>query len=84
MTENEEKSIQICIRFYTRWREDVIETDEQWGAFAEDVGRMAADLSAVPCPLGQHLMEAVLDSINDLYKNGMRPVNVGYLGRNDM
>lgn len=84
MTENEEKSVQICIRFYSRWREITIDTDKQWEAFAAEVGQLAADLSAVPCPLGQHLFEAVLDSINDLYKNGMKPVAVGYLGRDDM
>ena len=84
MTGNEEKSFQLCYQFYSRWREITIETDERWEDFAEDVGRLAADLSAVPCPLGQHLVEAVLDSINDLYKNGMKPVTVGYFGRDDL
>ena len=83
MTENEEKSIGLCLRFYGKWREDTIE-DDQWEAFAEDVGNLAADLSAVPCPIGQRMLEAVLDAINDLYKNGMKPVKVGYLGRNDV
>ena len=84
MTENEQKSFEICFRFYARWREITIDTDKQWEDFAEDVGRLAADLSAVPCPLGVHLLEAVLDSINDLYKNGMKPVAVGYFGRADL
>ena len=84
MTDNEEKSFKLCYQFYSRWREITIETDKQWEDFAEDVGRLAADLSAVPCPLGQHLLEAVLDSINDLYKNGMKPVVAGYFGRDDI
>lgn len=84
MTENEQKSFEICFRFYQKWREIMIDTDKQWLAFAEDVGLLAADLSSVPCPLGQHLMEAVLDAINDLYKNGMKPVAVGYFGRADL
>ena len=84
MTENEQKSIEISIRFYAKWREITIDTDQQWEAFAEDVGRMVADLSAVPCPLGVHMLEAVLDSINDLYKNGMKPVTVSYFGRADL
>lgn len=84
MTDNEEKSFKLCYQFYSRWREITIETDKQWEDFAEDVGRLAADLSAVPCPLGQHLLEAVLDSINDLYKNGMKPVVAGYFGRDDL
>jgi len=84
MTDNEEKSFKLCYQFYSRWREITIETDKQWEDFAEDVGRLAADLSAVPCPLGQHLLEAVLDSINDLYKNGMKPVVASYFGRDDL
>ena len=84
MTENEEKSFQLCYRFYSRWREITIDTDKQWEDFASDVGVLAAELSAVPCPLGQHLFEAVLDSINDLYKNGMKPVAVDYFGRPDL
>lgn len=84
MTENEENSFKICFRFYSKWREGTIETDEQWIAFAEDLGRLAADLSACQCPLGQHLLEAVLDSINDLYKNGMKPVATNYFGRDDL
>ena len=84
MTENEEKSFQLCYRFYSRWREITIDTDKQWEDFAVDVGRLATDLSAVPCPLGQHRLEAVMDSINDLYKNGMRPVTAGYFGRADL
>ena len=84
MTENEEKSFKICFDFYSKWRECVIETDEQWETFAQDTGRMAAALAAVPCPLGQHLLEAVLDSINDLYKNGMKPVATNYFGRDDL
>ena len=84
MTDNEQKSISLCVGFYAKWREITIETDEQWEAFAEDVGVLAAGLSAVPCPIGKHMFEAVLDSINDLYKDGMKPVNVGYLGREDL
>ena len=84
MTDNELESFKLCFRFYEKWRECTIETDQQWLDFAKDVGRLAADLSAVPCPLGQHMFEAVLESINDLYKNGMRPVTQNYFGRDDL
>ena len=65
MNDREKESFQIVFRFYEKWREITIDTDQQWLAFVEDVGLLAADLSSVPCPLGQHLMEAVLDSINE-------------------
>ena len=84
MTDNEEVSIRKCIRFYQYWRDLTIETDAQWEEFAKALGKLAEDLEKVPCPIGQHLFEAVIDSINDLYKNGMKPVNVGYLGRADL
>ena len=84
MTDNELESFKLCFRFYEKWRECTIETDQQWLDFAKDVGRLAADLSVVPCPLGQHMFEAVLESINDLYKNGMRPVTQNYFGRDDL
>ena len=84
MNELETKAFRLVYNFYAKWRDIIIETQAQWDQFAADVGQLVADLSAVPCPLGQHLFEAVLDSINDMYKNGMKPVAVGYLGRDDM
>ena len=84
MTENEEKSIQACLRFYQRWRELTIETDAQWDEFAKSVCKLAEELEKVRCPIGQHMLEAVLDSINDLYKDGMKPVQVNFFGRDDL
>ena len=37
MNDREKESFQIVFRFYEKWREQIIETDEQWNAFAEDV-----------------------------------------------
>ena len=84
MTENEEKSIQACLRFYQQWRELTIETDAQWDEFAKSVWKLAEELEKVRCPIGQHMLEAVLDSINDLYKDGMKPVQVNFFGRDDL
>ena len=84
MTGNEEKSIALCVRFYAKWRETAIETDGQWEAFAKDLGRLAADLEGVKCPVGCRMFDAVIDAINDLYKNGMVPVGEDYLGRDDL
>ena len=84
MTENEEKSIQACLRFYQQWRDITIDTDAQWDEFAKSLGKLAEKLEKIPCPIGQHMLEAIVDSINDLYKNDMRPVAVGYFGRADL
>ena len=84
MTENEEKSIGLCLGFYAKWREDTIETGEQWIAFAEDLQTLAAELDKVQCPIGKHLFDAVVSSFDDLYRNGMKPVKVGFFGRSDL
>ena len=84
MNEKENESFRFVYQFYDKWRETIIETQEQWDRFAKDVGRLALDLDIDHNPLGWHLMNAVLDTINDLYKNGMKPVPAGYFGRDDL
>ena len=84
MNENEEKAFQIVFGFYKKWRETIIETDEQWVEFARDAGRAAMEMDFEHNPLGARLLDGAMMAINDLYKNGMKPVPVGYLGRDDM
>ena len=82
MSENEENAFRVVYEFFKKWRETVIETDEQWDNLAGDVGRI---LDGHPCnTLMFRLMEAVLDYFTDLYKDGMKPMPAGYLGRDDM
>ena len=84
MNEKDAKSWQICCDFYRKWRETVIETDEQWGQFSEDVGRLGQALDIDNNPLGFRLMCAVLETFNDLYKDGMKPMPANYFGRDDL
>ena len=84
MNDREKESFQIVFRFYEKWREQIIETDEQWNAFAEDVRLMGLDLDIDHNPLGWHLMYGVLETFNDLYKGGRKPVPAGYFGRDDL
>ena len=53
-------------------------------AGTKDVEKLGLDLDIGHNPLGWHLMNAVLDTFNDLYKNGMKPVPAGYFGRDDL
>ena len=83
MNEKEVNSFGIVYRFYEKWRSVIIE-GSMWDDFAKDVGQLGRDLDIDHNPLGWHLMLAVLETINDLYKDGMKPVPAGYLGRDDM
>lgn len=84
MNEREMESFRLVAAFYDRFRSEILETDEQWAAFAEGVKKLAAELDIDNNPLGWHLMEAALETFNDLYWNGMKPVPAGYFGRDDI
>lgn len=84
MNDNETKSFRLVFEFYRKWRETVIETDEQWAEFAGGVGALGVLLDIDHNPLGWHLMNAVLDTFNDLYKDGVKPMPAGYFGRDDL
>ena len=84
MNEKENESFRLVYQFYDKWRGTIIETQEQWDQFAKDVGQLGIDLDIDNNPLGWHLMSAAIDTINDLYKGGMKPVPAGYFGRDDL
>jgi len=84
MNEKEKDSFRLVFAFYDKWRAVIIETQEQWEQFAREVGQLGLDLDIDHNPLGWHLMNAALDTFNDLYRNGMKPVPAGYFGRDDL
>lgn len=84
MNENEEKAFRAAYGFYSKWRETVIETAEQWQELADDVGLFAKKADTDHCPLAGHLLVAILDTLNDLYSGGMKPMPAGYFGRDDL
>ena len=83
MNEKEINSFGIIYKFYDKWRSVIIEGD-MWNDFAKDVEQLGLDLDIEHNPLGWHMMEAVLETINDLYKDGMKPVPANYFGRDDI
>ena len=84
MNEKEKNAFRLIYEFYSKWREIILETDGQWTDFAHDVGQLGVDLDIDHNPLGWHMMKAVLDTFNDLYKDGMKPVPENYFGRDDL
>ena len=84
MSDKEKHAFRLVFDWYKKWREVIITTDEQWNEFADSVGNLARDLDVDHSPLGSHLMMAVIDTINDLYKDGKQPVVCNYFGREDL
>ena len=83
MNENEERAFRTAYEFYSRWRETVIE-DDDWERFGQDVGSTAKAMQEHYSILGVHLLTAVVEAIGDLYKDGMKPIPAGYIGREDI
>lgn len=84
MNDKERTAFSLAFSFYEKWREKPIETDEQWSAFAEDVGRYFREADCSNCRLAWHLLEGVLATFNDLYKDGKVPLPANYFGREDL
>ena len=84
MNETEKRIFQKLIAFYDKWRSTVIETEGQWNALSDDVGLLGKDPDVNGNPLGWNLLTAVLDTINAMYKDGRKPVQQSYLGRDDL
>lgn len=84
MSEQEEKAFRAVYEFYEKWRSIIIETDEQWAAFGAELGVLAAQIDAAHNPLGYHLADAMIETFNDMYRDGMLPVPANYFGRDDI
>ena len=84
MNDIEEKTFRLAFTFYQKWRETIIETEEQWQKFADDVGRFAIDADIDHNILGARMLVAITDTFNDLYKGGMKPIPGNYFGREDL
>lgn len=82
MNEMEENAFKAAIAFYQKWRETVIETDEQWLQFAVEWQKVFEPV--FDCPIGKHLSFAVSYAFSELYKDGAKPMPAGYFGRDDL
>jgi len=82
MNSMEENAFKIAYSFYQKWRETVIETDEQWLAWAQDWKDAFAPVFHTP--IGEKLAFAVYDAFSAMYKDGMKPMPADYFGRDDI
>ena len=84
MNDKEERAFRLAIVFYQKWRETILETDEQWDAFAEDVGKYAAEADVNNCILAENLLYALTKTFSVLYHGGAKPLPTNYAGRSDI
>lgn len=82
MNDKEQEAFRAAIGFYGKWRDQVIETDEEWIRWANDWNETFSAVSGTP--IGKRLAEAVFDAFGDMYRNGMKPMPANYFGRDDM
>lgn len=73
-----------CYELYEKYRPVLIETDEQWAALAEDVRQFAERNDWRNNPLANRLALSLLDTFNDMYRDGKKPVMPDYFGRSDL
>ena len=82
MGEQEKRAFQLAYEFYAKWRDTVIETDEEWKKWAVEWNDTFSEVKDTP--IGLRLADAVLDAFGDLYRNGMKPLPANYFGRDDL
>lgn len=73
-----------CYELYEKYRSVLIETDEQWTALAVDVRDFAERNDWRNNPLANRLALSLLDTFNDMYRNGRKPAIPDYFGRSDL
>ena len=84
MNDKEREAFRAAFEFYSKWRDTVMETDEQWEKFEDDVKAYLKEQDVEHCPLAWRLINAVLETFNDLYRDGMKPLPADYFGRDDL
>lgn len=84
MNDKEERAFRAAYALYAKWRDTVFETEEQWKTLADDVGTFAKEQDIDNNQLAWHLLNAILETMNDLYKGGMKPMPANYFGRDDL
>ena len=82
MNEQEDAAFRAAYQFLSKYRETILETDEQWIAFARDYGETGEKLKGNL--LAQFLLSACEQYISFLYKDGMKPMPANYFGRDDI
>lgn len=84
MPDEENKVFNDFYQIYAKWRGHEMVTDDDWVNFTKELVACAELHKWRTCPLAQRMMDMVLDVMNDLYRNGQKPVIVDFIGREDL
>lgn len=87
MPENETKIFRDFYEIYEKYRSVVLKYDEEWKALVDELTACAMVNNWEGCPLAKNMFNMILDTFNDMYRNGKQPAIVtesNYFGRDDL
>lgn len=84
MTEKERKIFQDFYKVYDKYRDRVLESDDDWKEFVTEVCALGVKHGWETDPLANHMAMCILDTFNDMYKDHQQPAPVGFFDRGDL
>ena len=82
MPEEDRKIFGEAYELYEKWRSQLIETPEQWLEVTAGIHDFYARHEG--SALALRLAVGIWETLDDLYRNGKRPVMPDYIGRSDL
>ncbi len=84
MPDEENRVFSDFYQIYSKYRGHEMTTDEDWGNLAKEVAACAELHHWQTCALAKWMANMIMDTMNDLYKNGNKPVIADFIGREDL
>ena len=84
MTDKEREIFRDFYKVYEKYRDHLLETDDDWKRFATDVCTLGAKHDWEHNPLASNLAMCVLDTFNEMYKDHQHPEIAGFFDRGDL
>lgn len=84
MPEEDGKIFQEAFGIYNKYRWEEIKTPERWKELMDEIRDFAVRYRYAENVLAVHMSCMLIDTFNDLYKDGKKPVIPDYFGRNDL
>ena len=82
MPEEDGKIFGEAYRIYEKWRSVEIDSPEEWIMITQELQAFVARNPANPLAL--RLATGIMDTLDDLYRNGKKPQICSYTGRSDL
>ena len=82
MPEEDGKTFGDAYRLYEKWRSVEVSSLDEWMQITKELHDFIVEHQE--SPLSTRLVIGIMDTFDDLYKNGMKPSFVDYIGRSDL